>query len=35
MIDTSANQDLNDLERILGGKIGRLDNKTIPGVEPG
>lgn len=34
MIDTSANQDLNDLERILGGKIGRLDNKTIPGLNP-
>lgn len=32
MIDKSDNEELTDLERILGGKLGRRDSRTIPGL---
>lgn len=34
MIDKNNNEELSGLERILGGKLERLDNRIIPGLNP-
>jgi len=34
MIDENDNQELGDLERILGGRLERLDDRIIPGLYP-